>query len=630
MITTLKRSSTVWLLTFCLLSKAQGQTAPKLGAVTGTPIRNIKLRLDKADVNEHVIELSRAEDTNLLVDATHLPTPSPDELLTEETTDSFGNYLLFLAYQRHLAWDKVGEGSNGRGTFIMWPQEKLTFVAREVLDDAVPWINKDISALEWQPVKQLAVVTPDANQTQAELHQNAYQQETLYFTHANDDGRPAKRAEEVGSQLMSYLQRTYGWNGTLNGFKKDIVVAELPPALRDNLLARLQGQIFHPRRIASSKLWFNRENFAQNSYMWLTTSPRTKGSQSFQVDSYGENGIHDGIGMRWAPSVQSPVRRMGVPSEDARPARGFVRVEFTSPTSALFGSNPLLLAAVDAQTVTPGLLAPPLTNGEPATLPLAHTAEDENLNHKVSFQVKSKLLSEVLQTLAQQSGATLSLSEGISAQTLLTGRVHDLALGEMMSALEHLYSAIWKKTGENIYQLCPSNLSPAQTALNRLGNLTWYRFYERTFGDPERPNFVVPAPVFWRETIAPYVTSLKQLHPKWPQERGMSISVLPDDVQNALLDALQEQISDVIVRTFQPATLDNLRQAVLTIDATLPLIADQNVNGTAIGNLKGHELGLARLTAPGYTTLDFSLPVLAKFAAHPQKANGTAGDNKQQ
>jgi len=165
--------------------------------------RKVNLRLEKATLDDQIIELARAADANFIADATHF---------AETTAPVSGEWeypLSFLVSNLADAHNLSRYNKDAR-TFLFWSQPDMLALAHKIVAG--------------ESVKRVS--TP-----------------------------PDDRA--LDALLSGWLQRTYGWDGRAPGFVKDIRIAELPPEIRTPVMAWAQEYLSQDSSASAlGQAWF--------------------------------------------------------------------------------------------------------------------------------------------------------------------------------------------------------------------------------------------------------------------------------------------------------------------------------------------------------------------------------------
>ncbi len=165
----------------------------------------LDLSIQAATVDEHLVSLARAADFNFIADATDFP--AVQTRVTNQQRSFDWEIADFFRAQKlsSLLWSER--------TFLLWRQPDMTALG--------PLIAADEKA------------------------------RTL---------RNPLTEAEMNEQFTDYFKRVHGWNGEPQNLSVKVRIADLPPALRDNVLAMTRDRLISPQHLA----WFA-EDFWENA-----------------------------------------------------------------------------------------------------------------------------------------------------------------------------------------------------------------------------------------------------------------------------------------------------------------------------------------------------------------------------
>lgn len=195
-------------------------------------------------------------------------------------------------------------------------------------------------------------------------------------------------------------------------------------------------------------------------------------------------------------------------------------------------SSNLFAAAVGAQTDTIRKTLTPLSREQ--------LGQEPELASKVSFQVKSLPLVDLLNELKKQSGVPLSVADNASIRNArITARMREQPLFEVMSALSRLYDLRWKRAGDNSFQAYDSDLAEVEQQVLKLGNWQWLHYWQAPTRRSIAPKYLTLEPLVDWQTELLQAANAQDL----ASVDGVEISALPEELQIRLRQEVRNQLS---------------------------------------------------------------------------------------
>lgn len=179
------------------------------------------LDLKRGTTDEHLLALARAADVNFIADATSF-SQTPSEI-PHNPKNRLWDLILDTAYQRNLTW--LGFDRN---TFLFWPDQNFAPLGRQIAAQGIVRI----------------------------------------------DG-PVPTVAEMAGLLTDYLRREHGWDGKATDFTFKSKIRDLPPEVRERVIAGAQASLFRmdqPEIMANREFWFANE-FWQKATLQLVEEP---------------------------------------------------------------------------------------------------------------------------------------------------------------------------------------------------------------------------------------------------------------------------------------------------------------------------------------------------------------------
>lgn len=179
---------------------------------------------------------------------------------------------------------------------------------------------------------------------------------------------------------------------------------------------------------------------------------------------------------------------------------------------------------------------------------------ETTLTVKVSFEAVRRPLSDLLLDLSQQSGVKLTASAGsLATARVVTARVREMPLSDVLSAFSRLYGVTWTKAGDRQYAMNASGRSELDLRVSQLGNLAWFRHWREHNRNSAPKHLKIAMPVDWPAEILPHV-DIKALR----ASTGVPISSLPEKIQQGLRRVKEEQWAEQIIRAYSIASAESL------------------------------------------------------------------------
>lgn len=227
-------------------------------------------------------------------------------------------------------------------------------------------------------------------------------------------------------------------------------------------------------------------------------------------------------------------------------------------------------SAGQAVVVNPAALAEATAPVSPvASLSAIEVEGEAVLQVKVSFDVKHRLLSDLLGDLQQQSGVHLT-ADALSpaGAKRVTAHVKDISLARVMNALTGLYGVVWTRGQSGAYRMLPPNLPKMRVDMLSLGDIGLYHFWQYRVRRHNRPDYLPPLPD-WVTEITEQVDrqALRTAD-------GVPVSDLPDDLRNRFRHHVNEVNALALVKAYIGMgltfnTFGDLNNATLDISGTL-------------------------------------------------------------
>lgn len=155
----------------------------------------------------------------------------------------------------------------------------------------------------------------------------------------------------------------------------------------------------------------------------------------------------------------------------------------------------------------------------------------------VSFEVKRLPLSELLSQLQKQSGVTLASDKGFMAEkVLVTARIREMPLWNVMNVLSRMYGVVWQKESENSYTLSAGSRPAAQLQLLQTGDM------EHALSVQEAQNQEQESAALADEVVAyatPYVLRSAE---------GMPFASFPEELRNRIRQRLEKTAALQLIR----------------------------------------------------------------------------------
>lgn len=447
-------------------------------------------------VDDYLLAVARAGKVNLIADATRfdaIPFAVPSDFRAEQPV-MLGFY--FSRGTRKLRLSLLQPEPN---TFLLWPEPGVRELGRR------------LATVQWPPDDEAA--------------RTRIARRVLAQDEGADEptGRQEREAEKVHARLVAYqtsqllrdyYQRVHGWDGRSPAFErkgsfqevKDVLpqmlpqfrapesvrkirLTDLPPDLRDKILAYARG--------LADRTWFEFARGFFNDEFWQKARIRLiRGDAQLTVGLAGsaESRLHTFASLnKLQPNIfqrNSPPR--GKPMDEAEP--------------------------------------PPANDVNPA-----------GMETKVSLDTKRMPLGQVLAILQKQSGITLTTSADIPpTTTLVTARVRQMPLSDLMQNLARLYDAAWNDNADGAHVLKPKPRSDFERPFFRVGRIGTYLSH-RLWEKLERTGQIQSEQddaVNWPLEISA-VANMAVLRSK----EGVPVSALDEELQRALRALVEEQLS---------------------------------------------------------------------------------------
>lgn len=235
------------------------------------------------------------------------------------------------------------------------------------------------------------------------------------------------------------------------------------------------------------------------------------------------------------------------------------------------------------------------------------------LQTKVSFEVKAQPFANFLRDLSKQSKVSFSVAPELEiSKRLLTARVHELLLSEVMTSLSKLYNLSWVKDGEG-FRAIGGSRNRVEQRIEQLG--VWYRYW---LAHPKS----FPAYLTRRGLADRYETRDHQkpiMDQIWPfirnydPQKGVALTALPGDVQEQLRSYLEEYAGGSLLLTSRSAHMEQLSEGTLKVSP--PPLFNRNAEGKLV--LIRNGVLVARIESYGQYHLEWRL-------LEPREANEPA------
>ena len=206
----MKRSFLLLLTCFLLVILSMRVQAQEADPVL---LKEFKFEPRETTTDEELLEIARTADVNFIADATHF---SPETMTVQTRYANLGTWPLWLFIMEIIPEWKLTSHRYDAQTFLFWTEPDIVTLAQKVLNGEG---NKLLGAVKI----------------------------------ANEG--------EVNTLLVHYLQRSRGWDSAKLGFSLDIKIADLPPEVRTQVIAKVQKEkLGHPvasgtRAILSDDYW---------------------------------------------------------------------------------------------------------------------------------------------------------------------------------------------------------------------------------------------------------------------------------------------------------------------------------------------------------------------------------------
>lgn len=468
-------------------------------------------------VDDYIVALSQISSTNIIADATHIS--------TEDWTQPFPSSPTALAR----GWKAPADGAS------------IVSLLRDFEE------TQQFSELRYNDTTYLLWNKPDALQT-ARLIVAANR-------HRPTEALPNE--VDLYRALDEYAKGPLKWQkydeGLINPPFHTLKFGEVPPELRAQVKALAQHEILRPDLRQELLLT---DNYWKTARLALSSTLTQKGNRAglgpqrkfFRLHLLGQDENGETL------PIVAPFEQ---------------RFQFSSGRAA---KSVYDRPDVDREAIfiviapTPLRLTPQLAPPEVAVLPApglggAQLEAEIPLQTKISVEAKRRPLGDLLAEVAKKGDIKLIVGEGVPAKTtLVTTRVNEMPLGNFMGALGRLYDVYWTKRSPNQYTLHAGEKNLLQTSLMQLGAggsfspyVNWYLTYaqEQEYGELEQ------------QIVAEL---LEQGNEK---SEGVSLSVLPEDLQLRLRQAVEEIFANRIISKYQQVSKFITDQSVMRLSHTL-------------------------------------------------------------
>jgi len=279
---------------------------------------------------------------------------------------------------------------------------------------------------------------------------------------------PLAKATPVYERWAKYFQEVHKWDGESAKVDITVPIADLPPDLRALTGAAVRHQIYggayYRGEEAIDEFWDTaRLTVAARNGQRINGAASTRGRAEEIPYLFLIAPVVPEIGLDGRPL---PVTRVE--------GNLVGRLKEPAPFATTKITRVLSPSTAGAAITPPPLVTPDrfLERLFPAAL-----TNDAALQVKVSMEAKRRPLKTVLSDLKQQSGVALAFAPGFPAATsLLTMRVSEFPLSQLMAAVSRIYGVTWSKEGAT-YTLRPAKLDPLEAKMLRVGSAYRSRFF---------------------------------------------------------------------------------------------------------------------------------------------------------
>jgi len=220
--------------------------------------------------------------------------------------------------------------------------------------------------------------------------------------------------------------------------------------------------------------------------------------------------------------------------------------------------------------------------------------ETPALKSKVTFEVKRQSLTTLLEELQKQTGIVFSQDAQRPAENLLvTARVKDMPLGELMHNLSRLFGVTWRKSGGG-FAVRGSEETPVEAQLRSVGDMARVGF-KASFKNADE-EMALAALIFPRTKAAALQSPA-----------GFAVADLPEELRLKLRQQIRQRIALSVIRTHQQASPAYLEDCVLHIR---PVEAGTTINEGQTSYISKWEAVVATPLGEEVVVLPFQLPAM--------------------
>ena len=480
--------------------------------------------LDLARVNtedDYLVELARAGDLNLIADVTDVA-PKPFDSFVYQTyapglPADQPTPILERAFGTYRETNDMAIRRSDLRTFLFWKRPDGLALGRKLANyEPQPIVSLQKREQAQDEIRKFY-------QKQAEAQANEEQPVPAQPLQARRDTAMTDysrwQSARLAEALHLYYQRAYGWNGREGQFGRRVLLRELPSPLRQEIIRWLRentqsswlpkdtedAQLSTEKsRVEVYKTWFSDE-FWQQARLWIPKS---------------SNGLSLRVGLPKAGNSEFQQQIAFLP----RPVRND-----SSSVSQQTLENWRRQAAEPQ-----GVQNEQFTNRAVTRLGVP--------DKLISLEAKHKSLTALLNDVKIQCGVKLETTPELVATTLITARVKDMALADLMDNLSRMFDAFWQQKA-GVWELNPIKRDEIDHLLMRIGDPAYFDSTLRDIWDASQGR----GEIDWGYTIVEGV-GLEKLQ----KSGGVPVSVLPPKTLAALRAMMEKNFAAELIQAYLP------------------------------------------------------------------------------